>query len=199
MQAKRYDAAYFDKWYRDPRHRVKSPAELDRQVRFTLSTAEFLLDQAVRSVLDVGSGEGQWNPALRKLRPAIRYVGVDPSEYAVSRFGERRNLRLGRIGELESLALPGPFDLIVCCGVLNYLDARTLKRGVRELAELSNGMLYLELFTAEDRIEGDTTWPAPRPAAWYRRVMRDAGLVPCGMQCYLPESLAEQASALERG
>ena len=67
----RYDRAYFDKWYRSPRHRVKSPGELRRQAAFVLAAAEYILGRPVRTVLDVGSGEGQWNPALRRLRPSL--------------------------------------------------------------------------------------------------------------------------------
>ena len=37
-----YDRAYFDKWYRDPRHRVRSPAELTRLVTFVLATADYV-------------------------------------------------------------------------------------------------------------------------------------------------------------
>ena len=67
-----YDQAYFEKWYRNPRHRVKTVAELARQVAFVLHTAEWVLARPVRSVLDVGCGEGQWRAALRKHRPSIR-------------------------------------------------------------------------------------------------------------------------------
>ncbi|MBC8089553.1 MAG: hypothetical protein H7Z40_19995, partial [Phycisphaerae bacterium] len=51
-----YGKSYFDKWYRNPRHRVKSPSELARQVAFVLHTAEWVLARPVRTVLDVGCG-----------------------------------------------------------------------------------------------------------------------------------------------
>ena len=44
--ADRYDQAYFDKWYRHPQHRVKTPRELARQVAFVLAAAEWVLDQS---------------------------------------------------------------------------------------------------------------------------------------------------------
>ena len=107
-----YNQAYFEKWYRNPRHRVKSAAELMRQVAFVLHAAEWVLARPVRNVLDVGCGEGQWQAALRKYRPSIQYTGVDPSEYAVSRYGKRRNIRLGSMQNLRELSLGGPFDLV---------------------------------------------------------------------------------------
>ena len=85
--ADKYDRDYFDKWYRSPTHRVRSAAELARLVAFVLSTADYVLGRRVRTVLDVGAGEGNWLPVLRRLRPNVAYQGVDPSAYAVRRFG----------------------------------------------------------------------------------------------------------------
>lgn len=194
----RYDQAYFDKWYRNPRHRVKSPTELARQVAFVLATTEFVLGRPVKTVLDVGCGEGQWRAALRAHRPRLHYTGVDPSAYAVEKFGARRHLLLGRIDTLDELPLRDSYDLIVCCGMLNYLAPRDLVRGMQQVAARSGGVAYLELFTNEDAFEGDTDWPAPRSAAWYRRVIGEAGLEPIGMQCYIATAARDRVSALER-
>jgi SAM-dependent methyltransferase len=149
-------------------------------------------------VLDVGSGEGHWRSVLRRLRPGIRYYGVDPSEYVVKRFGRRRNIRLGTLGTLKDLSLPKAFDLIVCCGVLNYVPNAEFPAGLRTLRSLARGPIYLEVFAREDDAEGDFQKRAAKPAAWYRRVMQEAGLVACGMQFYVPRELEHLTSALER-
>jgi SAM-dependent methyltransferase len=195
--AKAYDEAYFDKWYRHPRHRVKSAAELARQAACVLRTAEFVLGRPVRTVLDVGCGEGQWRAALRRHRPSVHYDGVDPSEYAVARHGARRRLQLGGIESLDTLALRDAYDLVICCGMLNYLDAVALTRGVAQVARRTGGVAYLELFAREDAFEGDTDWPAPKPARWYRDVMQEAGLLAIGMQCYVTQAARDRVSALE--
>lgn len=182
-----YDAAYFEKWYRNPRHRVKSPAELARQVAFVLHTAEWVLARPVRSVLDVGCGEGQWRAALRKHRPRVQYTGVDPSEYAVARFGAKRNLRLGSLESLGQLALDGPFDLVVCCGMLNYIPPSSLAEGLLHVASFTHGVAFLEIFTGADATEGDTSWPSPKSAAWYRSALQKAGLTSVGLHCYVPQ------------
>lgn len=196
--AKQYDQAYFDKWYRHPRYRVKSPAELARQVAFVLRTTEFVLGRPVRSVLDVGCGEGQWRAALRVHRPRVAYTGVDPSAYAVARYGRQRGLLLGSIGDLDGLALRETYDLVVCCGMLNYLEPPALEAGLAQVARRSGGVAYLELFTRDDAFEGDTQWPAPQPAAWYRQVLQRAGLRAIGMQCYVTHASSDRVSALER-
>ncbi len=91
--ATHYDKSYFDKWYRHPRHRVKSARDIERQLQFIVSATEYILERQVTSVLDVGAGEGNWSVALKKIRPRAKYYGVDPSEYAVKRYGTSRNIR----------------------------------------------------------------------------------------------------------
>jgi SAM-dependent methyltransferase len=194
----RYDRAYFDKWYRNPRHRVKSPKELERQVRFVLFTAEWVLGRPVKSVLDVGCGEGNWRAVLRTLRPRIGYEGIDPSEYAVERFGKARNIRLGGIEDIERVAHRDDYDLVVCCGMLNYLDERQLRSGIRQVASRTGGVAYLELFTGDDAFEGDTSWPDPRSTGWYRRLISKSGLHSIGMHCYIPAHRVELVASLER-
>ena len=194
----RYNRAYFDKWYRNPRHRVKSATELERQVRFVLFTAEWVLGRPVKTVLDVGCGEGNWRAALRKLRPTIAYEGIDPSEYAVQRFGKSRNIRLGGIEDVSTVARRNSYDLLVCCGMLNYLDEQQLKSGLQHVAAKTGGVAYLELFTSEDAFEGDTSWPDPRLSSWYRRLISKTGMHSIGMHCYVPAHRAELVASLER-
>lgn len=195
----RYDKYYFDKWYRHPQHRVKSGAELRRQVDFVVRMAEWILERPVRTVLDVGCGEGQWLSALRKLRPKVQYDGVDPSQYAVTRYGARRNIQLGGIEELDHLPLQPRYDLVVCVGMLNYLEFPALLHGLPQIARRTGGLAYLELFARSDAIEGDTQWLTPKPAAWYRKAMVNAGLLSIGMHGYVSRKAADRIAALERG
>ncbi len=199
MTDKQYDADYFEKWYRDPKHRVRTPTEFARQVDFVLHLAEWVLERPVARVLDVGCGEGQWGVALRKRRKRLVYTGVDPSAWAVRRYGARRGLLQGGITDLDRLIPRGEqFDLVLCVGMLNYLDAPTLRAGLRQVARRASGVAYLELFAKGDDYVGDTDWPTPKPAAWYSTTIQSAGLVPVGMQCYLPQVEADRLSALER-
>lgn len=180
-----YDKAYFDKWYRNPRHRVKSAALLHRQVAFVLHAAEWVLGKPVRSVLDVGCGEGNWRAPLKRLRPSLKYTGVDPSEYAVQRFGKRRNIVRGTMENLSTLSLHGPFDLLICCGMLNYVPSAQLTAGLKAVTSRMGGMAYLELFTNGDDTEGDTSWPAPQSKQWYQTALKSAGLTSVGLHCYV--------------
>ena len=43
MNAKEYDRAYFDRWYRDPTHRVRATGETARKVNMVVALAEYYL------------------------------------------------------------------------------------------------------------------------------------------------------------
>jgi SAM-dependent methyltransferase len=194
-----YDKAYFDKWYRHPRHRVKAPVDVARQLRFIVGATEYLLEQPVRRVLDVGCGEGNWLAPLRQLRPGVRYWGVDASEYVVERWGTRRNIQLGTFGSLGDLQLPAAIDLVLCLGVLMYVAPEELPAGLATIHAHATGVCYFEVFTSEDDATGDFKKSEMRPSRWWRRLFREAGFVPCGMHLYLPRALASRASVLEHG
>jgi SAM-dependent methyltransferase len=196
---KRYDRAYFDRWYRDPRRAVVHRDVLARRVQLAVAAAEYLLERPIRSVLDVGCGEAPWHALLERVRPRARYVGVDSSVYAVARFGRARNVRLGTFGGLARMRLGGPFDLVVCSDVLHYVDTAELERGLRALQKLTGGMAFLELFTKEDATIGDDHGFKPRAAATYRRLFRAAGFVPLGLHCHVGRALEPDLISFERG
>ncbi len=194
----RFDRAYFDRWYRDPRHRVLDTAEISRRAALVLSVAEYVLERPARSVLDVGCGEGNWRAPLLARRPRLRYVGVDPSEYAVRRYGRQRNLLRGTAETLDTLPLRGPFDVVIAGGVLNFLSDDGLRRATRALGRLTSGVAFLELFTRADDVVGDTRGWRPRSAAYYRRLLKAAGFTQCGPHCYAARPIAGTLAALER-
>lgn len=155
-----------------------------------------MLERRVRTVLDVGCGEGLWSAALRREGPRLRYLGIDPSAYVVRRYGARRNIRRGDLGSLASLDA-GPFDLILCNDVLHYVAAPALHAGMRALAERLRGVAYLGLFTSADDIEGDLDGYCRRSPTFYRDAFTNAGLRAVGMHCWIPAQLARDRAALE--
>jgi SAM-dependent methyltransferase len=195
---KQYDAAYYQRWYRNPNTRVTSDRVLERKVHLALSAAEYMLARRVRTVLDVGCGEGRWYPALKQARRGIEYVGVESSDYALRKFGKRRNIRRGSFGTLRSLGLRGPFDLIVCADVLQYVTTPDLRVGLREIRRLLGGAAYIEAYAKEDDMEGDMEGWHFRPSRVLRREFKEAGLTHCGLYCFIDERKIKAVNALER-
>jgi len=197
---KHYDQAYFDRWYRDPalKHTaIGGRARLGRKVALAVATAEYHLERPIRSVLDIGCGEGAWRAPLLKLRPKLQYLGFDSSEYAVARFGARRNLHYARFGDFGHLRPCAPVDLLVCSDVLHYLPTRELDRGLPALAELCGGVAFLETFTRADGVDGDVEGFLSRPAKFYRERLARIGLTPLGSHLWLAPPLQRDAAALE--
>jgi len=191
-----YDAAYFQRWYR--RADIGGAARLARKVALAVASAEYYLERPVRSVLDIGCGEGAWRAPLLKLRPKLQYLGFDSSEYAVRRYGRTRDLHLAAFGDFAWLRPCAPVDLLVCSDVIHYVPDRELRAGLAGLAEMTGGVAFLETFTAEDAYEGDQEGFQSRPARWYRRELARHGLRSVGSHLWLGPALAEQSSALEQ-
>ncbi|GAA3921220.1 class I SAM-dependent methyltransferase [Luteimonas lutimaris] len=192
---KRYDREYFDRWYRHGD--IGGRQRLARKVALAVATAEYHLERPLRSVLDVGCGEGAWRAPLLKLRPKLQYLGFDSSEYAITRYGRSRNLHFARFADFEQLRPCPPVDLLVCSDVLHYLPARELDRGLPGLAELCGGVAFLETFGREDQAEGDEHDFKQRPATFYRRRFEAAGFRQLGSHCWLSPAIAPAATALE--
>jgi len=198
MTGKVYDRAYFDRWYRRAQSRIWTPIEVERKVRLAVAAAELVLGRTVRSVLDVGCGEGSWQPILRRLRPRATYAGVDASPYVVARFGRHRHIRLGTFGGLQDLRLRSSYDLVVACDVLHYLPTGDLANGLAVLAPRTGGVAYLEAYTAVDEVSGDRRGFHRRAPSTYRRLMREAGFVGLGLHLYVAGRIARDMVALER-
>lgn len=195
---KQYDKAYFDRWYRARNTRVNSSQEVRRKVTMAVSIAEYFLRRPLRTVLDIGCGEGAWRSHLLALRPSLHYTGLDASDYVVRRFGKTRNIHKAGFADLPSLDL-GVADLVVCSDVMHYVPERDLRAGLPALAAATDGLAYLEVLTREDEIEGDLDSFIRRPASWYRNLFRSAGFTFAGPYCWLSPPFAGAVAKLEAG
>jgi hypothetical protein len=163
-----FDAAYFRRYYESRRSRVygrEQVAELARGV------TGFVLwfGGDIEKVLDVGAGIGLWKDWFRENVPEARYRSLDVSEYACTTYGhEKRDIARWRARER--------FDLVVCQGVLPYLDDAACERAIANMGAMCRGFLYVEAITARDlrevvdRTKTDVTVRA-RPASFYRRIL----------------------------
>lgn len=171
-----FDADYYRRYYQDGSTRVSDRQEILRLATFVKAYLAYL-QVPVRSILDVGCGVGHWQQAAKKLWPRARYFGVEYSEHLCERFGWHR----GSIVSLDPAAELGraSFDLVVCQGVLQYLDDDAAAASLQNLGEWTEGALYLEALTERDWRENcdrERTDGAVhlRPATFYRRRLRRA-------------------------
>ena len=162
----RFDSKYYERFYENPRTRVATPDALEPRVSFVAAYLRYL-DVPVRSVLDLGCGLGWWRQAaLDAFGPRTRYVGVEVSAHLCAELGWEEGSVVDWSG--------APCDLVVCQGVLQYLDDRSAERALANLARVTRRALYLEALTQEDwdrnvdqkRTDGDVHL---RPAEFYRR------------------------------
>lgn len=163
-----FDRAYYERHYRDQLTRVGGPAAMRRLGDFVASYLRYL-EQPVASVLDFGCGLGHWRRVARRHFPRARYVGIEVSDYLCATYGWAH-------GSVVDWVAPAPADLVICHGVLQYLDAGAARRAIGNLARNCRGALFLEALTREDwehncdqdRTDGNVFL---RPAAWYRRAL----------------------------
>jgi len=198
-RVKRYDASYFERWYRRSSVGVGQREFVERKVRLALAAAEYVLGRPARHVLDVGCGEAPWRAILRRLRPGIAYLGFESSAYAVRRYGRRRDIRSGALAELDDVCPRRRWDLVVCADVLHYVRTPEVRIGLAALAARTGGVAFVEAFTSADDIDGDHDEFQDRSPASYRRLFADAGLVPVGLHLYVTRATRAELVALERG
>lgn len=196
--SKVYDRDYFDRWYRNRDTRVNEPDEIRRKVALAIATTEYFLRREIRTVLDIGCGEGAWRSHLKALRPQLSYLGYDSSDYVVQRFGRTRNIRKAAFGDLPKLRLK-TYDLVVCADVMHYVPDDELRAGIRAIADATEGMAYLEVLTREDDIVGDLDAFFRRPAATYRKLFASHNLTFVGPYSWLGPTFRDAVAELETG
>lgn len=197
MTTKHYDREYFQRWYHDRATSINTHAEVRRKVALAIATTEYFIRRQVRSVLDVGCGEGAWLSHLQAFRPRVKYTGLDSSEYAVKRYGRERNIRRATFGELPSLKLDA-YDLVVCSDVLHYVPDGEIRDGMKTLAQVCDGIAFFEVLTKEDDVIGDLDSFIRRPAAWYRATFRKAGFLQIAPYCWRSPALKDVLAEMER-
>ncbi len=162
----RFDERYYRRFYRNPRTRAVSPAEMRRAADLI---AAFLrhAELPVRRILDLGCGLGLLREPLLGHFPRASYTGVEVSEYLCGRYGWTR-------ASVHEYASRWPFDLVVCHDVLQYLDDREAAAAIANLGRLCRGVLHFSVLTREDwahhcdRRATDRNAHL-RSASWYRR------------------------------
>lgn len=164
-----FDSAYYRRYYEDPETRIYDRARHAHLIEGVLGLLAWL-GWPVQSVLDIGAGVGWWKDWLRAHRKGVRYLGTELEPAICKRYGHLQ-------ADIRTWRAPERFDLVVCHGVLPYVDDRSLPGAIENLAESCEGFLYLEAITKQDLgVNVDTeltdTRVHRRPGSVYRRLLR---------------------------
>jgi len=176
-----FDAAYYERFYESAGTRVHGTKEIARLCTAVTSLLEWW-GVEVTTVLDVGAGTGLWRTWFSKHRPDVKYRSTEYSEYACKKYGhEQRDIAKWRAKER--------FDLVVCQGVLPYLDDDRAAAAIENIAAMTGGFLYLEAITKHDLAEivDDVKTDVKvhgRTGSWYRTRLREHYIeVGAGLWC----------------
>jgi len=190
-----FDADYYRRFYESRRTRVQGPADAARLCRFVVAAAA-ALPVEIGSVAEVGAGVGLWRDWFARHRAAVRYVSTDVSAFACKQYGHRRL-------DIGAARLRGRFDLVVCQGVLPYLDDEAALRAIDHLGAMAGQLLYLECQTTRDLDEVcDPAVSDPalrrRPVAFYLERL-ERHFLQLGMNLWAPKSAEDGLYDLESG
>ena len=147
----------------------------------------------MRTVLDVGCGEGNWLAPLRRLRPrvTIHRRRRERVRRRAVRHEPEHPPRHDRCARPHATAEGLRSDPVRGDAQLPAIR-HTCEPGWRSSTSSRTALVYLELFTGVDRgVFGDTRGTRLRSAAWYRARIREARFVSCGLHCYIPDWLRE--------
>lgn len=142
MDGRRFDEAYYHRFYDSPESQVYSPEEHDHLARFVFSYAAWSRFP-IESVLDVGAGVGHWKRWIESNHPTVEYTGTEISAAMAKKHGFL-NKDIARWRDRKK------HDLVICMGVLQYLPDPDVAPAVANLAAMSKGLIYLEITTRTD-------------------------------------------------
>ena len=147
---RRFDEAYYHRFYESPQTRVISVDEHAHLAAFVFQFAHYNKVE-VKSVLDVGAGTGLWKHWIEKHEKGVQYIGTEVSQAMCKKHGFlHRDIARWRDRKKH--------DLIICQGVLQYLPDPDVAPAVANIAAMSRGLVYVEVTTRQDlRDRADTT------------------------------------------
>jgi hypothetical protein len=137
-----FDAAYFHRFYESRRSRVYSDEQVDHLARGVTGFVRWF-GGAIESVLDVGAGTRLWGRWFEAHMPQVKYRSIDVSDYACATYGHEKR-------DISSWRGRDKYDLVVCQGVLPYLEDHACASAVANMAAMCQGFLYLEAITRRD-------------------------------------------------
>ncbi|HTM43666.1 MAG TPA: class I SAM-dependent methyltransferase [Polyangiaceae bacterium] len=182
---RRFDEAYYHRFYEDPKTRVVSDADHAPLPEYVFAVARYNSVE-IKSVLDVGAGVGLWKRWIAKHTKGVEYLGTEVSQAMCKKHGfEHRDIARWRDRK--------KYDLIICQGVLQYLPDPDVAPAVANIGAMAGGLVYFEAMTrgdVRDRIdkERSDTDVHIRNGSYYRGLFAKH-FVPLGLGLHWPKDV----------
>ena len=139
---RRFDKAYYDRFYRNPGTRASTPAAAKKLAAFISAYLRYL-DLAPRSILDVGCGTGSLLRALGREFPKARCHGLEISDYLCARYGWEQS-------SIADYGTTACFELVVCNDVLPYLEDKACSKALANIGQICTTASFIGVLTEED-------------------------------------------------
>ncbi len=163
-----FDADYYRRYYENPETRIYDQTRHAHLIEGVLGLIAWF-GWPLQSVLDVGAGVGWWKTWLKEHRKHVRYLGTELEPSICKRYGHQQ-------ADIRRWRPDRTFDLVVCHGVLPYVEDAGLPSAIENLAASCEGFLYLEAITKRDvagNVDTDLTDTRvhQRSGALYRKLL----------------------------
>lgn len=135
----------------------------------------------IRTVLDVGCGDGWWMPDL----PG--YVGLDPSSTAIERARKKHPERTYVVGDIREIDLGGSFDLVFCRDAIQHLGLNAGLDVLKAVRLYGEAMLVSTYAGTANRNVADGHYYEPNLTARPFYLPEPMLLVPDGWSYHEPE------------
>ena len=120
--------------------------------RIRIQTTGEIIPGDVRTLADIGCGNGVFGKYLLSQRSQLRIMGVDRSEKALSYVTTEK-----KIGDVTEIPLPDrSFDCVTCLQVLEHIPVNHYDKALSELTRVSGKYVVISV-PYREKLEGNTT------------------------------------------
>ncbi|MDP2738110.1 MAG: class I SAM-dependent methyltransferase [Pseudorhodobacter sp.] len=123
-----------------------------------IETTADLIPAEVKSVLDVGCGNGIFGHHLLEVRKDIKFLGVDRSKSAL------RHVKFdAQVASIDALPFEDDsFDAVSCLQVIEHIPNASYRKSLEELARVARDYIIIGVPFEEDLTKETTTCPQCR-------------------------------------
>ena len=111
-----------------------------------------LVPSDVKSVIDVGCGNGRFGSYLKRTRPALSILGIDRSEAALKYVTTDK-----AVGQITAIPVEdGSFDCLTCLEVIEHLATDAFPQAIREFLRVASRYIIVSV-PYNERIDQNVT------------------------------------------